>query len=69
MVLDAANPPAALLQGGPAFDLMLCINMIHISPWSATLGLFSLAGSVLRPGGRLVTYGPYALVAGGGREG
>jgi len=58
--IDAAHPPASLLQEGAKFDLLLCINMIHISPWSATLGLFNMAGKVLRPNGKLVTYGPYA---------
>jgi len=58
--VDAANPPASLLQEGEKYELVLCINMIHISPWSATLGLFAMAGKVLRPGGKLVTYGPYA---------
>jgi len=58
--IDATNPPASLLQEGEKYELMLCINMIHISPWSATLGLFNMAGKVLRPGGKLITYGPYA---------
>mmetsp|Transcript_2109 Transcript_2109/g.5587 ORF Transcript_2109/g.5587 Transcript_2109/m.5587 type:complete len:406 (+) Transcript_2109:135-1352(+) len=30
------------------FDVILCINMIHISPWEATLGLMKLAGEHLR---------------------
>ena len=40
-------------------DIVLCINMIHISPWSATEGLFAGASRVLPPGGLLVLYGPY----------
>ena len=43
------------------FDLVLCINMMHIAPWEATLGLMECAGSVLRDGGLLVTYGPYKV--------
>ena len=44
---------------GP-FDAVLCINMIHISPWAATEGLMRLAERVLpRPGGLLYLYGPY----------
>jgi SAM-dependent methyltransferase len=38
---------------------VICINMIHIAPWAATLGLVSGAASVLREGGLLITYGPY----------
>jgi len=39
---------------------VVCINMVHISPWTATQGLMRLAGRVLtRPGGLLVLYGPY----------
>ncbi|MDT8266730.1 DUF938 domain-containing protein, partial [Roseomonas sp. DSM 102946] len=38
---------------------VLCINMIHISPWAATLGLMAGAARVLPPGGVLVLYGPY----------
>lgn len=39
---------------------IVCINMIHISPWSAAEGLMTLAGRALtRPGGLLFLYGPY----------
>lgn len=40
-------------------DAMLCVNMIHIAPWTACQGLMRGAARVLRPGGRLVLYGPY----------
>jgi SAM-dependent methyltransferase len=40
-------------------DVILCINMIHISPWAATQGLMRGAASVLAPGGLLYLYGPY----------
>ena len=42
-------------------DAVVCINMIHISPWTATLALFKSAAQVLAPGALLVTYGPYAI--------
>jgi hypothetical protein len=35
------------------------INMIHISPWSATLGLMQGAEALLPIGGVLYLYGPY----------
>jgi SAM-dependent methyltransferase len=40
-------------------DAVVCINMIHISPWSASEGLFRGAGRVLPPGGVLYLYGPF----------
>jgi SAM-dependent methyltransferase len=40
-------------------DAVLCINMIHIAPWSATLGLMSGASRLLPKKGLLYLYGPY----------
>ncbi|MBI3201768.1 MAG: DUF938 domain-containing protein, partial [Myxococcales bacterium] len=40
-------------------DAVVCINMIHISPWAATLGLMRGVTRVLEPGGLLFLYGPY----------
>lgn len=40
-------------------DAVICINMVHISPWAATIGLMQGAGKVLPPGGLLYLYGPY----------
>jgi len=43
------------------FDLVLCINMIHIAPWEATVGLMECAAKFLRKGGMLVLYGAYKI--------
>jgi hypothetical protein len=43
---------------GP-YDLVLCINMIHIAPWAACSALMRGAAAYLGPQGVLVTYGPY----------
>ena len=40
-------------------DAILCINMVHISPWAATLGLMAGAQQLLGSGAPLVLYGPY----------
>lgn len=38
---------------------IVCINMVHISPWSATQGLVRNAGRILPQGGLLYVYGPF----------
>ena len=52
-VLDPATWPEEPLQA------VVCINMIHISPWAATEGLMALAGRRLKTGGLLALYGPF----------
>jgi Protein of unknown function (DUF938) len=40
-------------------DAVLCINMIHISPWEATTALFR--GARTMKAELIVTYGPYSI--------
>jgi len=42
-----------------AADAVICINMIHISPWKSTEGLMAGAARLLAQGGVLYLYGPY----------
>jgi hypothetical protein len=71
--IDAWTETLGLNNVQPAIDLdaasqewpiksanaIVCINMIHISPWQATLGLVAGAARLLPRGGLLYTYGPY----------
>jgi len=41
------------------FDAIVSINMVHIAPWAASLGLLAGAGRLLGAGGLLVLYGPF----------
>ena len=62
--LTNLRPPLALDAAAPtwpieAADAIVCINMIHIAPWAAALGLFAGAARVLSAGGLLYLYGPF----------
>ena len=52
--LDVREWPWPVLRA----DAIVCINMIHIAPWEACLGLMRGAGELLQPGAPLYLYGP-----------
>jgi len=54
--LDASQPDTWPVERA---DAVVNINMIHISPWPATVGLMAGAARVLPSGGGLFLYGPF----------
>ena len=62
--LPNLRPPLALDATAAAWpvtaaDAIVCINMVHIAPWAAALGLFAGAARTLSADGVLYLYGPY----------
>ncbi len=55
LALDAASATWSIA----AADAVVCINMIHISPWESTVGLIRGAARLLPQHGKLFLYGPY----------
>ena len=55
IVLDASSPDWPIARA----DAVLNINMVHISPWSAAMGLLDGAARSLGPGAPLILYGPW----------
>lgn len=53
--LDVMREPWPVEQA----DAIVCINMLHISPWAATLALFAGAARCLPSGAPLYVYGPF----------
>ena len=55
LALDAAAEPWPISTA----DAVLCINMIHIAPWEAAVGLVRGAAALLRADCMLYLYGPF----------
>ncbi|HMG54556.1 MAG TPA: DUF938 domain-containing protein, partial [Kofleriaceae bacterium] len=55
IALDATAPTWPLAHA----DAIICINMVHIAPWDAALGLFAGAARLLAGTAPLYLYGPY----------
>jgi SAM-dependent methyltransferase len=57
------NDPDWAFNGGAdragALAAILCINVLHISPWRVSQNLMAGAGRLLRPGGLLFIYGAF----------
>lgn len=53
--LDAASANWPVARA----DAVVAVNMVHIAPWAATLGLLAGAARILPAGGLLYLYGPY----------
>jgi hypothetical protein len=54
IVLDASQSPWPIASA----DGIICINMVHISLWDATVGLITGSAATLPPGSPLYLYGP-----------
>ncbi|QHL90576.1 DUF938 domain-containing protein [Sphingomonas changnyeongensis] len=59
LALDVTAPDWADDHSAPGADACVCINMVHISPWAATIGLFRGCARLLPAGAPLILYGPY----------
>ena len=62
--LPNVRPPLAIDATSPDWpidraDAVLSINMVHISPWAAALGLIDGAARLLAKGAPLILYGPW----------
>ncbi|MES2902573.1 MAG: DUF938 domain-containing protein [Pseudomonadota bacterium] len=55
--IDAAADGWAIKRA----DAILCINMVHISPWESSLGLLDGAARLLGPGAPLILYGAWLV--------
>lgn len=55
LALDAAAEAWSITEA----DTIVCINMIHISPWASTVGLIRGAARIVPRSGTLFLYGPY----------
>ena len=54
-ILNASEQTWPVQNAGAIF----CCNMVHISPWSATRGLFTGAAQILSSNAPLILYGPF----------
>jgi len=57
MAIDLLVPETHVALEG--FDALVCLNVIHIAPWTVAEALAGLAARLLTPGGCVLLYGPF----------
>lgn len=60
LTLDASGDDWNEAERPAGWDAIYSANMIHIAPFAAAEGLIAGAGRLLRAGGLLILYGPFA---------
>nr|WP_083332433.1 DUF938 domain-containing protein [Hyphomonas sp. Mor2] len=60
LTIDTTAPVWKDTEPLAPFDALFCANIIHIAPFAAAEGLIAGSGRILRTGGRLMLYGPFA---------
>jgi SAM-dependent methyltransferase len=60
VAIDVLREEWAVEEDAP-FDAMISLNMVHIAPREAALGLLAGAGRLLGPDGVLFLYGPFMM--------
>lgn len=58
--LETDGPSDPSVLSAHTYVGVVCINVLHIAPWSAAEGLFRTAAQALGPEGRLFLYGPFS---------
>ncbi|MBA4225310.1 MAG: hypothetical protein C0456_01655 [Hyphomonas sp.] len=60
LIINAADKDWGAAEQAGTWDAVFSANMVHIAPFEAAEGLIAGAGRLLKPGGALVLYGPFA---------
>lgn len=60
LTIDTRTPDWGAAERPAGWSGLFCANMIHIAPFETATGLIAGAGRVLKPGGRLMLYGPFS---------